>query len=245
MGLATVADSLAAVRKLVFEEKAVDYDRLMEALDENFAGFEPLRQMLINRAPKYGNADPYVDDIAAQLVARAADACLQHTMPDGGRFVAAMAANITNIAAGREVPATPDGRFAGTPLSDAASPFFGRDRNGPTAFLASVATPDYSNVLTGSVVNMKFEPDCFAGKEGADRFEALTQHFVRDRIQQLQFNATGNETLLKARNRPGDFPNLVVRVSGFSAYFVNLAPEVQEDVIRRRAHRLIPSEASD
>jgi formate C-acetyltransferase len=92
---------------------------------------------------------------------------------------------------------------------------------------------------------MKFEPDCFAGKEGADRFEALTQHFVRDRIQQLQFNATGNETLLKARNRPGDFPNLVVRVSGFSAYFVNLAPEVQEDVIRRRAHRLIPSEASD
>jgi pyruvate-formate lyase len=236
MGLATMADSLAAVKKLVLEEQRVSLPVLMAALETDFAGQESLRHMLLRQAPKYGNAEPYVDDIAAWVVGLTADACLAHRTPDGGRFVAAMAANTTNIPAGKEVGATPDGRHAGRPLSDAASPYFGRDMQGPTAFLASVARPDYRRVLTGSVINMKFEPDFFTGEAGVARFGALTHFFVSHRIPELQFNFTGTRTLLEARAHPEEHDHLVVRVSGFSAYFTRLAPEVQEDIIRRKSH---------
>ena len=236
MGLATVADSLAAVRRLVFEEKRVSLPALVEALDADFARAEPLRQTLLTRAPKYGNADPQVDEIAAWFVDLAAAECLQLRMAAGGRFLAAMAANVQNISAGREVGATPDGRRAGTPLSDAASPYFGRDLAGPTAFLRSVAQPDYHRVVSGSVINMKFEPALFADEGGAERFGALTRFFVRERIPELQFNFTGTETLADAREHPERHASLVVRVSGFSAYFTRLARDVQDDIIRRRAH---------
>ncbi|MBN1140085.1 MAG: hypothetical protein JXM73_26180, partial [Anaerolineae bacterium] len=242
MGLATIADSLAAVKKLVLEERRVAYGDLVAALRDDFAGAaprcgaEPLRQMLEHKAPKYGNDDPYVDEIAAQVVEWTAAACLEQRVLDGGRFVSAMAANVQNIAAGREVGATPDGRRAFTPLSDAASPYFGRDLNGPTAFLASVAVPDYHQVLTGSVINMRFDPDHFRDEEGARRFSSFTHYFVSNRIPELQFNFTKNETLLAARADPQRYRNLVVRVSGFSARFVELEAEVQEDIMRRRAH---------
>jgi len=233
MGLATLADSLAAVKKLVFEEEAVGFDELLAALETDFAGAEPLRLMLVNRAPKYGNDDAYVDRIAADIVHWAADACLEHEVSGGGRYVSAMAANVQNISAGREVGATPDGRHAGTPLSDAASPYFGRDMHGPTAFLGSVAAPDYHRVLTGSVINMKFDPAHFRDEAGAARFLTLTKTFVRRRIPELQFNFTGNDALRAARHDPERYRNLVVRVSGFSAYFVTLDREVQDDILRR------------
>jgi formate C-acetyltransferase len=237
MGLATIADSLAAVKKLVFEEQRVEYLALLQAMRDDFVGAEGLRQMLLHRAPKYGNNEPYVDQIAAQVVQWTADECLEHEMPGGGRYVSAMAANVQNISAGREVGATPDGRRAFTPLSDAASPFFGRDREGPTAFLASVATPDYHRVLTGSVINMRFDPDHFRDDLGAERFLSFTRHFVDQRIPELQFNFSRDETLRAAQADPEQYRDLVVRVSGFSARFVELAPEVQADIMRRRAHR--------
>jgi pyruvate-formate lyase len=236
MGLATIADSLAAVKKLVIEDKAVSLQALLAAIKTDFAGQEPLRQMLMNKAPKYGNADPYVDDIAAWVVQLTANTCLEHRTIDGGKFIAAMAANVSNIPAGKEVGATPDGRHAGVPLSDAASPYFGRDMQGPTAFLRSVARPDYRRVLTGSVINMKFEPDFFQGLSGVARFGAITRFFVRSRIPELQFNFTGTRTLLDAREHPENHGSLVVRVSGFSAYFTRLSSEVQDDIIRRRGH---------
>lgn len=236
MGLATVTDSLAAIRKLVFEDKSVDYATLLRALDGNFKGQEPLRQQLINRAPKYGNADAQTDAIAARIVTFVAEECLRLKMADGGRFVAAMAGNTSNISAGKRIGATPDGRPAETPLSDAASPYFGRDKNGPTAFLRSVAAPDYHLVLTGSVINMKFDPAHFSGEAGASRFSAVTHALIDGGIQELQFNFTSNQVLLEAQAHPGRHGDLVVRVSGFSAYFTRLSREVQDDIIRRRAH---------
>ncbi len=237
MGLATIADSLAAVKKLVFEEARLGCAELLAALEADFAGAEALRQALLHKAPKYGNDDPYVDEIAAQVVQWTAEECLKHEVIGGGRFVSAMAANVQNISAGKEVGATPDGRKAFTPLSDAASPYFGRDLNGPTAFLQSVSTPDYHKVLTGSVINMRFDPDHFAGEEGARRFLTFTNYFVAQRIPELQFNFSKNETLLAARREPEKYRDLVVRVSGFSARFVELAEEVQDDIMRRRAHQ--------
>lgn len=236
MGVATLADSFAAVKRLVFEEGAVEYERLMAALESDFAHDDALRLLLLNRPPKYGNDDPYVDEIAAWVVSWCADEVLRHHVRGGGRYVAAFGSNVWNIAAGKEVGATPDGRRAGTPLSDAASPHFGRDLHGPTAVLQSVSRPDYHRVLTGSVINMKFEPEYFQGDEGAQRFAAFTHFFVQQRIPELQFNFTGNELLLAAQQHPEHYPHLVVRVSGFSAYFNRLTPEVQHDIIRRRAH---------
>lgn len=236
MGLGTLADSLAAVRKLVFEKGRVSLDALAAALEADFVGHEPLRQTLLHKAPKYGNDDPYADDIAADIVQWTSEECLKHRTVDGGRFVSAMAANTANISAGKATGATPDGRHAHAPLSDAASPSFGRDRHGPTAFLRSVARPDYRRVLTGSVINMKFEPHPFADEDGARRFTAMTHFFVRNRIPELQFNFTGDETLRAAQADPEAHASLVVRVSGFSAYFVRLDPAVQADIIRRHAH---------
>ncbi len=236
MGLGTVADSLAAVRELVFEQRRFSYDELMDALAADFQGYEPMRQALVNDAPKYGNDEDAVDAIAASLVDWVSRECLKHRIDGGGWFVAAMAANVSNIPAGREVGATPDGRRAYTPLSDAASPYFGRDTHGPTAFLNSVSKPDYHRVLTGSVVNMKFEPAFFRGEQGERVFLALMKAFVRNRVQELQFNFTGNEVLRDAQRDPELHRDLVVRVSGFSQYFVQLSKEVQDDVIRRRAH---------
>jgi len=236
MGLATTADSLAALKKLVFEERKVTLPRLMSALDADFRDDEPLRLMLERKAPKYGNDDESVDSIAVELVDWASRECLKHEILGGGRFVSAMAANISNIPAGREVGATPDGRRAFTPLSDAASPYFGRDVHGPTAFLNSVAKPDYHRVLTGSVINMRFDPAQFRSEDGARWFGALTKAFVKNRIPELQFNFTDNATLEAAQKEPQRYGNLVVRVSGFSAYFVYLDREVQKDIMRRRAH---------
>jgi formate C-acetyltransferase len=236
MGLATTADSLAAMKKLVFEERRVPLNTLLEALETDFVNAEPLRRLLEYGAPKYGNDDPYVDDIAAFLVDWTSREILRREIEGGGRYVAAMAANVSNIPAGQEVGATPDGRHAKTPLSDAASPYFGRDEKGPTAFLNSVSRPDYHRVLSGSVINMKFEPEFFEGPEGPRIFTTLLKAFVAKRIPELQFNFTGNRVLLDAQQNPERYRNLIVRVSGFSEYFVHLSPEVQNDVIRRRAH---------
>jgi formate C-acetyltransferase len=236
MGLGTVADSLAALKTLVFEGKRFSYEAVMEALDADFKGHEPMRQALVNDAPKYGNDDDAVDSIAAFLVDWTSRECLKHEIAGGGRFVSAMAANTANIPAGKEVGATPDGRHAFEPLSDAASPYFGRDTHGPTAFLNSVAKPDYRLVLTGSVINMKFEPAFFQGPGGARVFVSLMKAFVRNRVPELQFNFTGNEVLKAAQASPELHRDLVVRVSGFSQYFVHLPRDVQDDVIRRRAH---------
>ncbi len=235
MGLGTIADSLAAVKKLVFEEQVIGRVELKQALATDFQGQEALRQMLINRAPKYGNDDDYVDAIAVELVKRFGEAWLRHRTLDGGHFLSCMATNVSNINAGEMVKATPDGRRAFTPLSDAASPFYGRDLRGPTAFLNSISKPDYSS-QNCTVVNMRFLPEYFEHDEGRRRFLALTREFVRRRAHELQFNVTDNRTLAAAREHPEQYANLVVRVSGFSAYFTRLTSEVQDDIMRRRAH---------
>lgn len=235
MGLGTITDSLAAIRKLVIEERTFPFSELRAALKADFKGFEPLRQALLNGAPKYGNADPYADQTARRIVKAFSESCSQFKTCDGGHFVPCVAANIQNISAGLEVGATPDGRKAGTPLSDAASPYYGRDLKGPTAFIESVSAPDYTDISC-SVVNMRFLPEHFAGPEGIRRFTAFTKAFVAKRIQELQFNFNDDSVLRAAIERPEEYAGLVVRVSGFSAYFTTLDKEVQHDIMRRRAH---------
>ena len=235
MGLATLADSLAAVKKLVFEEKRITAQELVQALENDFAGAEELRQTCLNHAPKYGNDDDYVDAIAAEIVATASRHAATLRLPDGGRIFSCMASNVQNVSAGAATPATPDGRHAGAPLSDAASPTGGRDREGPTAFINSIIKPDYA-AQNCTVVNMRFTPDMFKDKDGEQRMVALLRHFIVGGGHEIQFNVTENRVLEAAMANPELYGDLIVRVSGFSAYFINLAPGVQRDILRRSLH---------
>lgn len=237
MSLGTVADSLAAVKKLVFEEKKISASELRKALDSDFKDREDIRQMLINGAPKYGNDDDYVDSIAVEIVRQACAEFAKHKTVDGGSFSACFATNINNISAGKITPATPDGRHAWTPLSDAASPYFGRDVHGPTAVISSIGKPDYTN-CNCTVVNMRFQPDFFKGESGIASFVSIMKTFVKKRIQELQFNFSDHKLLEKALEQPELYQDLMVRVSGFSAYFTKLEKTIQHDVMRRRAHRV-------
>ncbi len=236
MGLASAADALAAIRMLVYDREAITLEQLVAALDADFAGQEPLRQRLLHQAPKYGNDDPYVDALAATVAQAFCAEVLARRLPCGGRFVPLLAANVANIAAGKEVGATPDGRRAGEPVSDAASPTFGRDERGPTAVISSLTQVDYRPVVGGSVVNVKFAPGTLAGPEGTALLRWLvTTYFARGGMQ-LQCNVTGRETLEAARLAPQEYRDLVVRVSGFSALYVTLSDAVQRDILARTEH---------
>ncbi len=235
IGPATIADSLAAVKKLVFEEKRIAKSELVKALKNNFEGFEVMRQTLINCAPKYGNDDPYVDEIFADIVRICAESAMNIRTMDGGFLRSCMASNISNIACGAVIGATPDGRFAGTPVSDAASPDGGMDRNGSTAFVNSITEPDYS-AQNCTVVNMRFLPEMFKNEDGHRRLAILLKRFIAGGGHEIQFNVTDNEILSDALEHPEKYGDLIVRVSGFSAFFTQLNPAVQQDIIRRNAH---------
>jgi formate C-acetyltransferase len=233
VGIATTTDALAALRTCVYEERRFELSDLVAALDRDFDGDEVLRQTLVNGAPKYGNGDEATDKLAARIAKHFCQTVLSHRTVTGGRFVPLLAANTSNIPAGREVGATPDGRHAFTPLSDAASPHFGRDTKGPTQVIRSLARVDYSDVVGGSVVNMRFERSALAGERGTKNLAALIRAYFDMGGGQMQFNVTNRKTLETAREKPEEHRNLLVRVSGFSAVYVGLPDEVQRDILAR------------
>ena len=143
-----------------------------------------------------------------------------------------MAANISNISAGKQISATPDGRLAGEPLSDAASPTYGRDVNGATTTILSLTKPDYSKVATGTVINQKFSPSMF-NDEKRKKLLSLIKVFMKKGGQEIQINASSRQILKDAMENPDKYSNLVVRVSGFSAFYVTLDPDVQKDILNR------------
>jgi formate C-acetyltransferase len=151
---------------------------------------------------------------------------------DGGGFYIAMAANTNNIWAGKTIAATPDGRRAGEPLSDAASPTYGKDVHGVTQTVNSVTKPDYTKIACGTVINQKFSPEMFEG-EKRKKLIALLKVYFKKGGQEMQINATSREILQDAMEHPEKYPDLVVRVSGFSALYVTLGKDVQIDILNR------------
>ncbi|MBQ8341668.1 MAG: DUF3029 family protein [Clostridia bacterium] len=231
MGIGTVCDSLAAIEKLVFVEHTTTLAELRDAMNANFEGYEDLRQKLLD-APKYGNNDPFVDKYAVWFIDYLGSLFEKKKTRDGGGIYIAAAANISNIHAGRVINATPDGRLRGEPLSDAASPTYGRDTRGATSTVNSLSKPDYTKVACGSVVNQKFSPSMFT-PEKRKKLMALIKTYFKKGGQELQINATSRETLLDAMEHPEKYQNLVVRVSGFSAFYVTLEKDVQLDILHR------------
>jgi formate C-acetyltransferase len=233
---ANIADSLAAVKKLVYDEQKISPKHLYKALRENFAGDEPLRLTLLNHAPKYGNDVAWVDDIAAKWIKHFNHYLSQYTNYRGGRYHTGLYTVSAHVPMGQNVGASPDGRFSREPLADGGmSPVYGRDIKGPTAVLKSVSKIDSLFGSNGTLLNMKFLPEFF-NESGVAKFASMLRTFVDLKIPHIQFNVLHQEDLRAAQKEPEKYRNLTVRVAGYTAYFTELAGDLQNEIIARTSY---------
>lgn len=237
IGFGTVADSLAAIKKCVYEDETISWNDLLLALKDNFEGAEPIRQRLLN-APKYGNDDDYVDSIAKRIDKEAVSFVNQYAKNIGIYMDLRYVSQSVNVPFGTVVGATPNGRFAGTALSDGSSASQGADEHGPTAVLLSnyrTKNTNYNN-RAARLLNIKLTPASVAGDIGTKKLVQFIKSWRDLKLWHLQFNIINKETLLDAKAHPENYRSLLVRVAGYSAYFVELSPNLQDDVVNRTAH---------
>jgi len=234
-GLPNLANSLAAIKKVVFEEKRISGKELQEALLTNFEGLrgEEIRRMLLN-APKYGNDDDYVDLIMEDISVLFVNGLKKCGIPwRGGVYGVSLQGLTANVPEGEVTGATPDGRKAGEALADNISPQAGTDVNGVTAMLKSVGKIDHSSYLNGTILNVKFHPTAVKG-EGVSKLAALIRTYLTDfKGWQIQFNIISAEKLKEAQGKPAEYKDLLVKVAGYSAQFISLDKELQDQIILR------------
>lgn len=234
-GLADVADSLAAIKSLVFEKKLISMETLMAALENDFEGHEEVRDMLWSQGPKYGRDDPYVDDIAKNI----ADWCHveagKYMSRRGCRFVSAMFPVSAYVPLGMVVGALPSGRRAGKPIADGISPEPQVDRS-PTEVIKSVCSYDHIRHENGLLLNMRLAPSVVEGDAGLSNMAALIRSFCEGGGWHIQFNCVDSDTLKAAQANPDEYRSLMVRVAGYSAYFTDLNRDIQDSIIARTEH---------
>ncbi len=233
VGIADVADSLATIKKLVFEDKEIDMSELIEALDCNFEGKEELRHILINRAPKYGNDIEYVDSIAKEVGIIYCKEVAKYKNPRGGNYRPGIYPVSANVPLGLRVGALPNGRKAKVPLADGISPTHGSDQKGPTAVLKSAAKLDHIRATNGTQLNQWLTPGILEGEKGLQRFVDLIKGYFDLGGFHVQFNVVSKDMLKDAQKHPDNYKTLMVRVAGYSAYFVELDKSLQNDIIGR------------
>lgn len=239
IGLASVADSLAAIKKNVYDNKALNWEQVLTAIDADYEGYEDVRQRLLH-SPAYGNNDPYVDEIAKRIDRVGVEFAKENAKYLGVNIDLRYVSQSANVPFGKVVGALPNGRRSGTALSDGSSASQGADINGPTAVLLSnfnTKNTDYIN-RASRLLNIKLSPSAVAGKDGNAKIIALIRAWYKLKLWHLQFNIINRETLLKAQKNPEQYRSLLVRVAGYSAYFVELSPDLQEDIIQRTEHEL-------
>ncbi|MBP2643104.1 MAG: pyruvate formate-lyase [Firmicutes bacterium] len=232
-GVPNVGDSLAAIKKAVFEDKKITMDTLLAALDKNFEGEESILHLL-ESAPKFGNNEDYVDSIVNDILSLGSDFAAKVPGVAGAVSNVAAATITANIPLGYAVSALPDGRKAGEPLSEGGiSPHQGRNVSGPTATMMSVAKLDHSKLTNGSVLNMKISPGAIKDPAKLQKLAILVRTFCETGGMLVQFNIVSTTTLKDAQQHPEKYKDLLVRVATFSSYFVELSPELQNDIIAR------------
>jgi pyruvate formate-lyase/glycerol dehydratase family glycyl radical enzyme len=232
-GIPNVGDSLATLKKLVFDDKKMTMKHLLDALDKNFKGEDGILH-LINMAPKFGNDIDSVDSIVNDVLVNISDEFAKYEGFGGFRYKAAGGSVIANLPLGKAVGALPDGRLAGLPLSDGGiSPYRGRNTSGPTATMRSVAKLDLIKSSGGNVLNMRFSPDSLSGESKMKKFALMIRKFCETGGDLVQFNIVDTATLLDAQQHPENYRDLLVRVATYSAYFVDLPVEQQNDIIAR------------
>jgi formate C-acetyltransferase len=242
VGVANLGNSLAAIKKFIFDERSVSANELMEALKTNFAGpqGELLRLRLLNQAPKFGNDDDYVDSLVVEAYgAYVSEMAKYHNTrfgrgPIGGGYYPGTSSISSNVPSGSVVAATPDGRHAWTPLAEGCSPTQGTDTQGPTAVFRSVTKLPTMDIFGGVLLNQKITPQMLTGDEQRAKLLSLLRTFFDDlKGWHVQYNVVSRSTLLDAKKNPAKHRDLVVRVAGYSAYFNDLAVETQDDIIAR------------
>lgn len=235
--IANLADSLAAIKELVYDEKMITRHELLEALQADFKGYEIIQTMLLNKVPKYGNDVKWVDELGAKWAGYFRERMKDYTNYRGGLYHTGMYTVSAHVPMGENVGASPDGRNALTPLADGGmSPVYGRDMAGPTAVLKSVSRMKDSYTTNGGLLNMKFLPEFFKTETGMMKFENFLRAFVDLKIPHIQFNVVRREDLLDAKLHPEQHRSLTIRVAGYTAYFVELAGKLQDEIIERTAY---------
>ena len=235
--VANVADSLAVLKKLVFEDKIITGEDMLAALRNNFEENESLRQTCINRVPKYGNDIEWVDQLGAECVTYFAERIKRYTNFRGGRYHMGLYTVSAHVPMGQNVAAMPDGRLTCTPLADGGlSPMYGRDKFGPTAVLNSVSRIPSHLATNGTLLNMKFLPSFFNNESDKAKFSALLKSFVCLPINHVQFNVVTAQELIDAKADPDSYRGLTIRVAGYTAYFTELAGDLQDEIIKRTTH---------
>ncbi len=235
IGLAVTSNSLAVIKKLVFEDKVVDMSTMIDALDANWEGFEQLRQMAL-KVPKYGNDIDYVDDIAIDMANYYYKEGHKYKDFNGNNFNTAFMGISNYLPTGKVVGATPCGRKAKEPLSEGVSPFAGSDESTPLAAMRSAAKLNQDVHSGGTLLNLRLSQELVNTKRGQSNLGSMIQTFFALGAFHVQFNTISTETLRKAQEHPENYKDLLVRVAGYSTQFVNLSRSMQDAIIARTAH---------
>ncbi|MGI9538284.1 MAG: pyruvate formate lyase family protein [Desulfocapsaceae bacterium] len=231
-GLVNIADSLAAIKKLVFDEKIVSPKELLSAINANFSGYESLQAKLKNDAPKWGNGDMTVDTYGIELARHFSEEVLKYENVRGGRFVPGLMTH-HQVRLGNVVPATPDGRKQGEPLAVSLSPSIGQMKKGPTGALNSAMAVNHRLCPVGTSVDLTLQNSLFKSDEDLDKVITMTEAFLEGGGMEIQYNILDPDMLRAAQKTPNQYRDLVLRVWGFNAYFVTLQREYQDELIAR------------
>ncbi|NLA75268.1 MAG: formate C-acetyltransferase/glycerol dehydratase family glycyl radical enzyme, partial [Deltaproteobacteria bacterium] len=238
VGIGTVSDGLTAIKQLVFDEKKTDGATFLKALKADWKGYEPLYALVNSEKMHcYGNDDDYADDVAKFVAATYCRHVEHRPTAHGGEYMPGVFSVSQNVMAGFYTAATPDGRMAYEPLSDCIGPVHTKasshDRSGPTAIAKSVAKLDHSRIGNGIILNWKFSPGAVSGETGRDNLISLMDVYFDCKGMQSQFNIVGRDVMICAQKQPEQYKDLLVRIAGYSAYFVELSEELQSDLISR------------
>jgi pyruvate formate-lyase/glycerol dehydratase family glycyl radical enzyme len=235
VGTSNVADAFTVIKKIIFEDKKFSGAELLEAIRINWEGKEVLRNEIINGAPKYGNDDPYVDELARWATSVFCNR-VNNSIGPSGPYTAGLWPVAANVVMGKVTGATLDGRKAEEPLAEGISPRQGMDKNGPTSVLKSASALDQFACHNGTLLNLKFHPNAVRGMEGTVKLRNMIQTYFDMKGMHVQYNVVSADTLRDAQKNPDQYKNLVVRVAGYSAFFVELWKDLQDDIIARTEH---------
>ena len=235
-GAANLADSIAAIDTCVFRDKDITMDELIAALDKNFEGEERMRQLLLNKPPKFGNDNEYVDGIYREMMQYIAANVQEWPDARGGKYSFNVHSQTVNVSHGMVCGATPDGRLAGEPFCDNASPMMGRDISGPTATVKSVASMGQPSFHDGALFNLRFDPKGVEGEKGLASIEGVIKTYFKHGGEHIQINVVDDKTLKDAQKHPEKHRGLMVRVAGYMAYFTELDRSAQDTIIYRTVH---------
>ncbi|GAK53162.1 pyruvate formate-lyase [Candidatus Moduliflexus flocculans] len=236
VGLGSITDALAAIKYHVFDQKTVSFNELLGALKANFDGHDGLRDALLHQTPKYGNDDDYADDIMKSVFQMYYDAINGRPTTRGGTYRINLLPTTCHVYFGSITGATPDGRKAAEPVSEGISPVQGADRHGPTSVIKSAAKMDHIKT-GGTLLNQKFAPSFLATDDGINQVAHLVRSYFKMDGHHIQFNVVSAATLREAQRQPERHRDLIVRVAGYSDYFVDLTEELQNEIILRTEHQ--------